>query len=237
MAPQLFTAGPWLGGTARTPPPNTATTPIHVRRVGGGVGRRRKPMQSNHHGDIDSRILLWDEVVRDNSNGNPGEDQDYTPPGRGLSRRQPAPRNPPHVTQANSAQPSSDSNIWGPEEWPQDGPPNPRENGRPHYVPSPLTSSLGQTNLNKRFPSRARHASQHHMGSGECQGHNQRQAKTATKVSLHKRGASIRLVAGGASDIGTRSIRSGAAMGLFLMNHPVAKIMILGCWSSDACLV
>jgi hypothetical protein len=41
----------------------------------------------------------------------------------------------------------------------------------------------------------------------------------------------------GASDIGTRSIRSGAAMVLFLMNHPVAKIMILGRWSSDAFLV
>lgn len=41
----------------------------------------------------------------------------------------------------------------------------------------------------------------------------------------------------GAGDIGTRSIRSGAAMGLFLMNHPVAKIMILGRWSSDAFLV
>ncbi|KAI2498100.1 hypothetical protein MHU86_16410 [Fragilaria crotonensis] len=39
-----------------------------------------------------------------------------------------------------------------------------------------------------------------------------------------------------AADIGTRSIRSGAAMGLFLMNHPVAKIMILGRWSSDAFL-
>jgi hypothetical protein len=39
-----------------------------------------------------------------------------------------------------------------------------------------------------------------------------------------------------ATDIGTRSIRSGAAMGLFLMNHPVAKIMILGRWSSDAFL-
>jgi hypothetical protein len=39
-----------------------------------------------------------------------------------------------------------------------------------------------------------------------------------------------------ANDIGTRSIRSGAAMGLFLMNHPVSKIMILGRWSSDAFL-
>ena len=39
-----------------------------------------------------------------------------------------------------------------------------------------------------------------------------------------------------AEDIGTRSIRSGAAMGLFLMNHPVAKIMILGRRSSDAFL-
>ena len=38
-------------------------------------------------------------------------------------------------------------------------------------------------------------------------------------------------------EIGTRSIRSGAAMGLFLMNHSVAKIMILGRWSSDAFLV
>ena len=40
-----------------------------------------------------------------------------------------------------------------------------------------------------------------------------------------------------AADIGTKSIRSGAAMSLFLMNHPVHKIMILGRWSSDAFLV
>ena len=40
-----------------------------------------------------------------------------------------------------------------------------------------------------------------------------------------------------AADIGTRSLRSGAAMSLFLMNHPVAKLMILGRWSSDAFLV
>jgi hypothetical protein len=39
-----------------------------------------------------------------------------------------------------------------------------------------------------------------------------------------------------ANEIGTRSIRSGAAMGFFLMNHPVATIMILGRWSSDAFL-
>ena len=40
-----------------------------------------------------------------------------------------------------------------------------------------------------------------------------------------------------ASDLGTRSIRSGAAMSIFLMNHPIHKIMILGRWSSDAFLV
>ena len=40
-----------------------------------------------------------------------------------------------------------------------------------------------------------------------------------------------------ANEIGTKSIRSGAAMSLFLMNHPVHKIMILGRWSSDAFLV
>jgi hypothetical protein len=40
-----------------------------------------------------------------------------------------------------------------------------------------------------------------------------------------------------AVDIGTKSLRSGAAMSLFLMNHPVHKIMILGRWSSDAFLV
>jgi hypothetical protein len=40
-----------------------------------------------------------------------------------------------------------------------------------------------------------------------------------------------------AGEIGTRSIRSGAAMSLFLANHSVAKIMILGRWSSDAFLV
>jgi hypothetical protein len=39
------------------------------------------------------------------------------------------------------------------------------------------------------------------------------------------------------SDIGNKSIRSGAAMSLFLMDHSVAKIMILGRWSSDAFMV
>ena len=40
-----------------------------------------------------------------------------------------------------------------------------------------------------------------------------------------------------ADDIGTKSLRSGAAMSLFLTNHSVHKIMILGRWSSDAFLV
>jgi hypothetical protein len=35
-------------------------------------------------------------------------------------------------------------------------------------------------------------------------------------------------------EIGTRSIRSGAAMGLFLMNHSSDKIMILGRWKSKS---
>ena len=39
------------------------------------------------------------------------------------------------------------------------------------------------------------------------------------------------------SELGTRSIRSGAAMALFLMDHSVEKIMILGRWSSDAFMV
>ncbi len=39
------------------------------------------------------------------------------------------------------------------------------------------------------------------------------------------------------ADIGTKSLRSGAAMSLFLSNHSVHKIMLLGRWSSDAFLV
>ena len=39
-----------------------------------------------------------------------------------------------------------------------------------------------------------------------------------------------------ASEIGAKSIRSGAAMALFLSDVPVAKIMILGRWVSDAFL-
>jgi len=35
-------------------------------------------------------------------------------------------------------------------------------------------------------------------------------------------------------EIGAKSIRSGAAMALTLMNHSKTKIMILGRWSSDA---
>jgi hypothetical protein len=41
----------------------------------------------------------------------------------------------------------------------------------------------------------------------------------------------------GPPDIGNKSLRSGAAMSLFLMDHSVARIMILGRWSSDAFLV
>ena len=40
----------------------------------------------------------------------------------------------------------------------------------------------------------------------------------------------------GPDEIGTKSIRSGAAMALFLQNHSVSRIMILGRWSSDAFL-
>jgi hypothetical protein len=38
-------------------------------------------------------------------------------------------------------------------------------------------------------------------------------------------------------EIRNQSLRSGAAMALFLKNHLTAKIMILGRWSSDAFLV
>jgi hypothetical protein len=40
-----------------------------------------------------------------------------------------------------------------------------------------------------------------------------------------------------ATEIGTKSLRSGAAMALFLMDYSIARIMILGRWSSDAFLV
>ena len=40
----------------------------------------------------------------------------------------------------------------------------------------------------------------------------------------------------GACDIGTKSLPSGAAMALFLMDHSVTKIMLLGRWSSNAFL-
>jgi hypothetical protein len=38
-------------------------------------------------------------------------------------------------------------------------------------------------------------------------------------------------------ELGSRSIRSGAAMAMFLKNHSVEKIMILGRWSSNAFMV
>jgi hypothetical protein len=38
-------------------------------------------------------------------------------------------------------------------------------------------------------------------------------------------------------DIGTKSIRSGAAMGLFLANHSTERIMLMGRWKSQAFLV
>jgi hypothetical protein len=39
------------------------------------------------------------------------------------------------------------------------------------------------------------------------------------------------------ADISTKSLRSGAAMSLFLMNHSTKRIMLLGRWRSDAFLV
>ena len=39
------------------------------------------------------------------------------------------------------------------------------------------------------------------------------------------------------TDIGTKSIRSGAAMGLFLANHSTERIMLMGRWLSQAFLV
>jgi hypothetical protein len=39
------------------------------------------------------------------------------------------------------------------------------------------------------------------------------------------------------NDIGTKSIRSGAAMGLFLANHSGERIMLMGRWESQAFLV
>lgn len=38
-------------------------------------------------------------------------------------------------------------------------------------------------------------------------------------------------------NLGTKSIRSRAAMSLFLMDHSVEKIMILGRWSANAFMV
>ena len=65
---------------------------------------------------------------------------------------------------------------------------------------------------------------------------------TSTMIQTHIR--STCTILGGrqtfgfdAADLGTKSLRSGAAMSLFLMNHSVHKIMILGRWSSDAFLV
>jgi hypothetical protein len=40
-----------------------------------------------------------------------------------------------------------------------------------------------------------------------------------------------------ATEIGTKSIRSGAAMGLFIMNHSSERIMLMGRWLSQAFLV
>jgi hypothetical protein len=52
---------------------------------------------------------------------------------------------------------------------------------------------------------------------------------TATILGKKKIGYAV-------ADIGTHSLRSGAAMALFLANESVYKIMILGRWSSDAFL-
>ena len=70
-----------------------------------------------------------------------------------------------------------------------------------------------------------------------------REQTKVTSETLRRHLRMTRMLGGGkavfgysATHIGTRSIRSGAAMGLVLMNHPVAKIMIRGRWLSDALL-
>ena len=87
------------------------------------------------------------------------------------------------------------------------------------------------------------------LGSGESTtinavGADKGETRWITSAPLRKTLRSVCTRGGGtptfgfsASEIRTRSIRSGAAMALFLMNHPVSKIMILGRWSSDAFLV
>ena len=72
--------------------------------------------------------------------------------------------------------------------------------------------------------------------------HNRREQISGASIRKHMR--STCTAKGGKStfgfdahDIGTKSIRSGAAMGLFLMNIPVQKIKMMGRWSSDAFLV
>ena len=63
-----------------------------------------------------------------------------------------------------------------------------------------------------------------------------------SRLLLHHLRTTCKLLGGadtfgyGPPDIGTKSLRSGAAMGLFLMDHSVTKIMLLGRWSSDAFL-
>lgn len=59
---------------------------------------------------------------------------------------------------------------------------------------------------------------------------------SSTEVRNHMR-STCTGASGTPTNIGAKSLRSGAAMGLFLLNHHVHKIMIVGCWSSDAFLV
>jgi hypothetical protein len=56
--------------------------------------------------------------------------------------------------------------------------------------------------------------------------------RTACRVFGDEKGYGIK-----PNDLGSHSIRSGAAMSMFMMDHLVEKIMILGRWSSDAFMV
>jgi hypothetical protein len=62
-----------------------------------------------------------------------------------------------------------------------------------------------------------------------------KQVASALKTACDTRGGKDRF-GFGPENLGTRSIRSGAAMALFLMDHSVEKIKILGRWQSDAFL-
>jgi hypothetical protein len=94
-------------------------------------------------------------------------------------------------------------------------------------VPRAPPGLTGPTSVENSTGRGTRNPNQHDVQTWEQSRRDQPRPAPRSENGMHQGGGDATF-GYSATDIGTRSIRFVAAMGLFLMGHPVAKTMILG---------